>query len=195
MSSTSLVLDESTRRPACHRIGRIRRFAVAIAALLGVMASLFVSAPPASATLPARTTVENSIAWAVKNLIVAERALHGVRYIYMSSRLMLSARRHDVTMAKYNTMSHQCTGEAYFGTRMINAGYYWNYAGENIAWNSDMTKTAALALERMMYNEVAPYDGHRQNILNGRFLHVGVDVYLDWTHHKLWMTTDFGHPS
>jgi uncharacterized protein YkwD len=177
------------------RISGFRRLAVAVAALVGVLASLFVATPPASATVPARTALENSIAWAVKSLIVTERTLNGRPYVYMSSQLQLSARRHNVTMARYNTMSHQLPGEPYFGTREIQAGYYWNTAGENIAWNSAMSLAGALVVQKMMYNEVAPNDGHRVNILNSHFRDVGVDVYMDWTHHKLWLTVDFGHRS
>jgi uncharacterized protein YkwD len=179
--------------PSPTRVRGLRRIAVSVLALFGVMTSLFVTAGPASATLPARTTLENHIAWVVKNLIVTERALNGVPYIYMNANLMLSARRHNVAMAKANTMSHQLPGEPYFGTRMTQAGYYWSYAGENIAWNSSMTETGAVAVQKMMYNEKAPYDGHRLNILNRHFVHVGVDVYLDAVHHKLWLTVDFGH--
>ncbi|MFN2559846.1 MAG: CAP domain-containing protein [Jatrophihabitans sp.] len=189
-------------RPAAHvvptpgaPVSGLRRVAVAIAALVGVLAALFVATPPASATVPARTALESSIAWAVKSLIVTERAASGRGYVYMSSQLQLSARRHDVTMAAYNTMSHQLPGEPSFGTRENQAGYYWNYAGENIAWNSAMSLSGALTLEKMMFNEVAPNNAHRLNILNSHFRDVGVDVYMDWTHRKLWLTVDFGHRS
>jgi uncharacterized protein YkwD len=194
--SALLALETPAASPAQpFRIGRLpraRRVVVAIAALFGVMTSLVVTAGPASATLPARTAYESSIAWAVKSLIVTERAGLGVHYVYMDSHLQLSARRHNVTMAAYNTMSHQLPGEPYFGTREIQAGYYWSYAGENIAWNSAISTSAALTLERMMFNEVAPYNGHRVNILNSNYWNVGVDVYIDNTHHKLWLTVDFG---
>jgi uncharacterized protein YkwD len=113
----------------------------------------------------------------------------------MSNSLRLSAHRHNMRMEYYDTMSHQLPGEADFGRREINAGYYWNYAGENIAWNSDMTKSGVLLLERLMYNETPPDNGHRLNILSSHFRHVGVDVEMDWTHHKVWLTTDFGHPA
>ncbi|MDT4911616.1 MAG: hypothetical protein QOC66_744 [Pseudonocardiales bacterium] len=194
MSSPAVLSTLGSLEPAAasRRPRGIRRIAVALAALIGVLATLLTSAPPASA-LPARTALESSIAWAVKNLVVVERTLNGVGYVSMNQHLQLSARRHNVTMARYNTMSHQLPGEPYFGTRMTQAGYYWSYAGENIAWNSAMTKTAALSLQKMMYNEKAPYNGHRLNILNRHFRNVGVDVYLDWTHHKLWLTVDFGH--
>jgi uncharacterized protein YkwD len=177
------------------RVSGFRRVAVAVAALVGVLASLFVASPPASATVPPRTALENSIAWAVKSLIVTERTLNARPYVYMSTQLQLSARRHNLTMARYNTMSHQLPGEPFFGTRENQAGYYWNTAGENIAWNSAMSLSGALTVQKMMYNEVAPNNGHRLNILNSHFRDVGVDVYLDWTHHKLWLTVDFGHRS
>lgn len=178
-----------------HRTHAIRRFTVTIAALLSVMAALLTTAAPASATLPARTAAESSMAWAVKKLIVSERAQLGVGYVYMNAKLQLAARRHNVTMARYNTLSHQLPGEYYFGTRMKQAGYYWSYAGENVACTSVMSTTGALTLEKVMFNETAPYNGHRLNILNRHFRDVGVDVYLDWTHHKLWLTVDFGHKS
>ena len=43
-----------------------------------------------------------------------------------------------------------------------------------------------------MYNEVPPNDGHRVNILSHTFRQVGIDVYYDARHHKLWFTQDFG---
>jgi hypothetical protein len=43
-----------------------------------------------------------------------------------------------------------------------------------------------------MYNEVAPNDAHRVNILSTTYREVGIDIYMDNVHHKLWMTQDFG---
>ena len=94
-------------------------------------------------------------------------------------------------MARANQLSHQLPGEADFTRRIDKAGYHWTYAGENIAWNSVMTKRGVVALEKLMYHEQPPNDGHRQNILSRHFRNVGVDVYIDRTHHKVWLTTDF----
>jgi uncharacterized protein YkwD len=163
------------------------------ALFLGVFAGVTAAASPASATVPSRTPLERTIAWTIKDLINVERVLHGLPPVHMSWDLMVSARRHDVTMARHNTMSHQLPGEPYFGRRMILAGYNWDYAGENIAWNSDMSKAGVALLQRLMYNEKAPYDEHRQNILSRHYRNVGVDVYMDKTNHKVWLTTDFGH--
>jgi uncharacterized protein YkwD len=128
-------------------------------------------------------------------MINRERAAHGLPALWMNPKLQVAARRHNLHMAQHNTMSHQLPGEPYFGRRILNAGYHWSYAGENIAWNSDMTKAGVKLLERLMYHEKAPYNDHRLNILSKHYHGVGVDVYLDKTHHKVWLTTDFGrHP-
>jgi uncharacterized protein YkwD len=89
-------------------------------------------------------------------------------------------------------MSHQLPGEAFFATRFQKAGYHWQYAGENVGWNSRTSKAGVLMLEKVMYAEKAPYDGHRLNILGKHYRDVGIDVYIDKKHHKVWLTTDFG---
>jgi uncharacterized protein YkwD len=171
-----------------------RRLATLGALTFGLLAPFVVATAPASAlTVPPRTAYEHYLAVTVQTVINAERAAHGLAPVSMDSHLMLSARRHNVTMARWNTMSHQLPSEPYFGTRMTAAGYTWTWAGENIGWNSLMTTRGMVTLERLMYNETAPNDGHRQNILSTHFRNVGVDVYLDGVHHKAWLTTDFGH--
>jgi uncharacterized protein YkwD len=181
--------------PAAQGHSRLRALIAATLLCAGLFTGLVAGAAPASATLPPRTSLESTIASAVLKLINTERAAHGLVRLSMSSQLQLSARRHDVRMATYDTMSHQLPGEPWFGRRFTNAGYYWNYAGENIGWNSDMTQAGVLLLERLMYGETPPNDGHRLNILNRHYRNVGVDVYLDNTHHKVWLTTDYGHRS
>jgi uncharacterized protein YkwD len=177
----------SAARPA-------RRLLAAATALVGIGASLLASAEPSSAsTLPPRTAAEQTIAVAVQTVMNVERRAHGLPAVYMNFNLIVSARRHNVTMARYNTMSHQLPGEPYFARRITLAGYAWNYAGENIGWNSSMTQAGVIALQKIMYNEKAPNDGHRLNILNRHYHDVGIDVYFDKTHHKVWLTTDFGH--
>jgi uncharacterized protein YkwD len=183
------------RYPTARRSGRLRALVVTAAMFLGIFTGVLTAAAPASATVPPRTSLESEIAWAVKAVMNAERSLYGLPPLWMSSKLQLSARRHDVLMAKYNTMSHELPYEPSLGRRITLTGYYWNYAGENIAWNSEMTKAGVILLQKLMYGEKAPNDGHRLNILNRHYRHVGVDVYMDKTNHKVWLTTDFGHPS
>lgn len=172
-----------------------RRFLpLVVAAVAAALVSPLMASSPAAATTytPTRTYYENYISRVILNTINHERAVHRLAPVSMSSKLQLSARRHNVTMARYNTMSHQLPGEPYFTQRIDATGYRWTYAGENIGWNSRISTAGVVQLELMMYNEVAPNDGHRQNILNWHYRNVGVDVYWDHTHHKIWLTTDFG---
>jgi uncharacterized protein YkwD len=175
-----------------RRDRRSRRLLTALAMVLCLGGSMFAFAGPASA-IPRRTKTEMTIAQAVQKLINAERKAHHLPAVKMNHDLIVSARRHDVAMAKRNTMSHQLPGEAFFANRITAAGYRWQYAGENIGWNSSMTKSGVLILEKLMYAERAPNNGHRLNILNKHYKDVGVDVYFDKKHHKVWLTTDFGH--
>jgi uncharacterized protein YkwD len=199
MASTSALrarLARHSASPAPDRRRRpLRRIATIVAVTLGLVAPLSLAITPAAATVtvPPRTTYEINIANVVRHVINTERAAHGIAPVYMNSHLILSSRRHNVTMARYDTMSHQLPGEPYFGSRITAAGYTWTWAGENIGWNSDMSTKGVVTLEKLMYHEVAPNNGHRLNILNPHFKHVGVDVYLDRVNHKAWLTTDFGH--
>ena len=175
----------SRRRP-------VLRVALLVATmLLGLTAGAVVQAGPASA-LPARTDLEKTIDWAILRLVNTERALHGLAPLKMAWGLRTSARHHNVTMARFNEMSHQLPGEPVFTTRISNAGYNWTWAGENIAWNSDMSRAGVALLERLMYNEKPPNDEHRLNILSTHYRNIGVDVYMDHDNHKVWLTTDFG---
>ena len=182
----SLSATTSRRTPV------VRIALLVVSLLLGLTAGAVVQAGPAGAAVPRRTLVERRIDWAIFRLINKERAMHGVRPLHMVPALRLSSRRHNVTMARFNEMSHQLPGEPVFTTRISNAGYNWSWAGENIAWNSDMTRSGVTLLERLMYNEKPPNDDHRLNILNTHYRNIGVDVYMDHENHKVWLTTDFG---
>jgi uncharacterized protein YkwD len=149
----------------------------------------FSTLPPAVAT-PSATT--GALAIAMLKLLNVERAAHGRAALRMNTRLIQSAHGHNVTMARANTMSHLLPGEAGFLARLIAVGYQPRAAAENIGWNSNRSMDGVLYLQRIMYNEVAPNDAHRVNILNTTYREVGVDVYMDNTNHKVWITQDFG---
>ena len=165
----------------------------ALLAVLGSIDTLVVGVVTAS-TADAMGPKEQRLASAVLRLLNAERAAHGLAALRPRTTLLKAAHRHNLQMAKYDTMSHQLPGEAGLGTRIGKTGYRWNYVGENVAWNTDISKAGVRLLQRMMYNETPPNDGHRQNILSPYFKHVGVDVLIDKVHHKVWLTTDFGRP-
>lgn len=186
------------------RAGSPPRHARILATVVGMVvvlvATLFVAPSAASAkslsyavkSVPKRTTAEVRMMKALEREINSERRAHHLVLVHYNRSLGLSARRHDTSMSMANSMSHQLPGEAFFATRMTAAGYRWDWAGENIAWNSRMNTAGVIQLEKMMYNEKPWNDGHRVNILNRHFRNVGIDVYLDYKHHRVWVTTDFG---
>ena len=169
---------------------------VGIALIVGLLAAMLHPGSAEAATkVPARTTAEVSIANSVAKLLNAERAVYHLKPVAMRTQLINSARGHNLAMAHANLMSHQERGEKALGSRLTAVGYKWSWGGENIGWNSVMTTAGVLMLEKTMYNERPPNNGHRLNILNSHFTNVGVDVYLDKAHHKVWLTVDFGRPS
>jgi uncharacterized protein YkwD len=131
---------------------------------------------------------------AVLDELNAERADHGLPALKLNSKLVSSAHTHNLAMAKADTLSHQLSGEAALGSRVSDAGYSWSTVGENIAYNSSRSESGVLAVQKAMYNEKPPDDGHRQNILNKKFVDVGIDVINDSVHGKVWLVTDFGRP-
>jgi uncharacterized protein YkwD len=166
-----------------------------LVACLAMVGLVFGPIAPAAAYTSSMTSTEFAIANAVLNLMNSERKAHGLAPYRGNSALLRSARGHDIKMATANTLSHQLPGEPVFTTRITNAGYHWSWAGENIAWTADRSETGALNLEKMMYNEVAPNNGHRLNILSTHYTDVGVDILIDNIHGKLWITQDFARPA
>lgn len=185
-------------RPRAQAV-ELRRFTVLLVTVALALATLFVpreaSAAPVAYRARISATTTAMYAQAMLGLLNQERRAHGRRPLTMNWRLRLSAHRHNLRMARANVMSHQLPGEAFFATRITDAGYHWRAAGENIGWNSSLTSAGILALEKEMYHEVPPNDGHRVNILSRTFRQVGIDVYFDARHHKLWFTQDFGTPA
>lgn len=174
----------------------MNRIRTAVAVLLVATGLLAGSAVAAQASTPVMTSSETSVAGSVLNLLNAERGWHNLRPLYLNGYLTRSATAHNLKMATYNTMSHQLPGEYCLGLRITSAGFkpLASY-GENIAWTSVISRSGALALEKMMYNEKAPANGHRLNILNSHYRYVGVAIHVDRTHNKLWLTTDFASHS
>lgn len=160
-----------------------------------IVAASVITGVASGGTAEAATAPETSAANAVLQLMNAERAANRLPALGMSTALISSARRHNLWMAKYNTLSHQLPGEPYFSTRISQAGVAWHWAAENIGWTTNRTTSGADGLETTMYNEKAPNDGHRLNILSSAVHYVGIDVYLDSGTGKLWLTEDFADVS
>jgi uncharacterized protein YkwD len=194
MSSTP-VFASAVELATPARRNRIVAFVATAVATVALLAAPQMTV--AASAAPAPHTATTASKWAHNMLLVLnyERRANHLKPLTMNTKLTLSAHRHNLTMAKKNVMSHQLPGEAFFATRISKAGYNWRSAGENIGWNSAETNRGLQSLEHQMYGEKAPNNGHRLNILNKSFSQVGIDVYFDKAHHKMWFTQDFGQPA
>lgn len=112
------------------------------------------------------------------------RKKHGCRKLKANKKLRKAARRHSKRMARAGTLSHQLPGEAPLGKRITRAGYRnWRGVAENIAYGYATPKS----MVRAWMNS----SGHRKNILNCRYRHLGVGVVLKGG--VPWATQNFGH--
>ena len=167
---------------------RMWRTASTVVVLVGALA---VSTIPAAAS----TTTATADAQTVFRTINRERAVHALAALRWNSLLASAAHAHNLLMARYDTLSHQLSGEQPLGGRVTGAGYAWRAVGENLGSSSDCSLAGVLNLQRMMYHEVAPNDAHRRNILSRNYRAVGVDVVMDATHHTAWLTEVFASPA
>ncbi|GAA5024064.1 CAP domain-containing protein [Kitasatospora paranensis] len=153
------------------------------------------STPRATATAGSGTGLD-AAASQVLAVINQARAAQGVAPLQMVAGLQTSANAHNHTMAAGCGLSHQCPGEAAFGDREHAAGVQWGTAGENIGEGGPMANTTdaiagmAVGLTNDMLAEQAPNDGHRRNILNPAFHHIGIQLLRD-SSGTVWMTQDF----
>ncbi|HEY3736692.1 MAG TPA: CAP domain-containing protein [Jatrophihabitans sp.] len=170
-----------------------RRILSIILALVVMAGAGLVEPQLAGAATHPTTTTEKRIAKSVLTLLNKERKAHHLEPLAMSGKLVTSAHRHNVAMAKADELSHQLPGEAGFATRITRAGFRYSYAGENIGVTTRTNSAGARQLEVLMYNEKPPNDGHRKNILSKHFTRVGINIFID-KHGNLWLTEDFGRP-
>lgn len=174
------------------RAGFFRNLAYRKLAYVGTAAAIVVTgALTVAPAAQAATATEVGAANATLSLLNQERAANRLPAMGMSSALISSAHRHNLAMARANTLSHQLPGEPVFSTRISQAGVAWHAAAENVGYTTNRTAAGSESLETAMYNEVAPDNGHRLNILSTATRYVGIDVYLDSATGKLWLTEDF----
>jgi uncharacterized protein YkwD len=95
----------------------------------------------------------------------------------------------DPTLGNYaEVWSVNMAGNGFRHSAIGNLLGPYNFVGENIAAGSAGT-TAGSLHDAWMHS-----DGHRQNILNPGFTHVGVGVYCS-VNGSMWLTENFAHPS
>jgi uncharacterized protein YkwD len=121
----------------------------------------------------------------VVELLNQERAKVGLPRLVIDMRLMESVRRHSTDMATNNFFSHTGSDGSSPFDRISEAGYSMRSAGENIAGGY---RTAEAAVQGWMNS-----DGHRANILNSSYEHIGVGyIYGENASYGHYWTTNFG---
>jgi uncharacterized protein YkwD len=172
---------------------RTRGLLCVLAVTASLSAGRVAAAGPAAASTPSVATAAAD-AQQVFALINTERRWHGLPALRWNARLTSAAHAHNLRMAKANLLSHQLTGETWFGGRITAAGYRWRAIAENIGETSDWSLAGILSVHRGMYRELAPNNIHRRTILSTTYRDVGIDIVMDPVHLRAWITEDFAAP-
>lgn len=93
------------------------------------------------------------------------RVINGVKPLAYSDTIAAVSRAHSQDMANRNYFSHSTPEGVTSAERLINAGIDWRSCGENIAAGHRVP----FAVNDGWYNS----DGHRSNMLNTNFTHMG----------------------
>lgn len=112
------------------------------------------------------TSSNQSVANQVLALLNAERARAGCQPLSLDSRLMRAAQQHSEDMAVNNFVGHTGSNGSTLAQRANAVGYTWSALAENVA--------AGYATPEAVMAGWMRSDGHRQNILNCRYVHVGI---------------------
>jgi uncharacterized protein YkwD len=170
------------------------------------MVSLSLAAPAAASAASAcpgadlTPTSENvsEIRTATLCLLNHERARRGLKRLAESPGLRRTAQRYSQAMVAQSFFDHVSPGGSTLLSRVkTTTAYLQNVStwalGENIAWGTGELATPAETMKGWMASS-----GHRHNILNRRFRHVGIGIALGAPVDAQGMaaatyTTDFGY--
>ncbi len=109
----------------------------------------------------------SSYAQQVLDLVNAERAKVGLNALTYDSQLELAANTRAVEIR--TSFSHTRPNGTSCFTTLDEIGYRYGYAGENIAYGQSTPEEVV--------NAWMNSQGHRENILNANYTHLGVGVY------------------
>jgi uncharacterized protein YkwD len=147
------------------------------------------ASPKAASARPApqaaTVTVNGAPEAQVLALVNIERANAGCSEVTANDRLTAAARGHSSDMAARDYFSHDTPEGVSVGTRVTNTGYRWSMVGENIAWGQADAKS--------VMKDWMNSSGHKANILNCKYRHLGVGLAYDANRRPYW-TQDFGTP-
>jgi uncharacterized protein YkwD len=131
-------------------------------------------------------------------LLNAQRTRRGLKPLQLSPQLNKSSQRFSQMMVRQSFFDHVSPGGSTLLSRVRHGTRYLrgvrSYAlGENIAWGSGEYATASETVKSWMESS-----GHRSNILNRRFIHIGVGIAIGAPEDAQGVpaatyTTDFGY--
>lgn len=116
----------------------------------------------------------------VIELTNSHRRAAGCEPLTVDTALSRAARTHSVDMAEQEFFAHKSPDGSTPGDRAVKNGYVTPHVAENIAWGY---RSPQAVVDGWMDS-----DGHRGNILNCRYVHVGVGF------HDFYWTQNFGIP-
>ncbi len=133
-------------------------------------------------------------------LLNEERAKRGLKALAANPQLEKAALNHTRTMVRQGFFDHVSPGGSTLlsrvrrGTRYLHGARRYSL-GENIAWGSSTYATPRATVKSWMESS-----GHRANILNRKFKHIGIGVVPGAPEDAQGMpaatfTTDFGYRS
>ncbi len=99
-------------------------------------------------------------------MVNAERAARGIGPVTVDLKLTYAAETHSRYQASISTMTHLSANGTNGGVRLHNVGYSWSTYGENVAAGQ---ANCTLVMGAWMNSA-----GHKANILNARFVHIGI---------------------
>ncbi|GAA0804823.1 CAP domain-containing protein [Spirilliplanes yamanashiensis] len=122
----------------------------------------------------------------VVQLVNLERSRRGLRPVEADELLADAARAHSADMAARRYLAHVSPEGGTVADRVTAAGYRWSRVGENIAWGQPDA--------RAVMKDWLASRGHRANIHNPEFVHLGVGVAHDTRSRIVW-TQNFAVPA
>jgi uncharacterized protein YkwD len=137
---------------------------------------------------------------AILTYVNQERVNAGVKPLSTSAALTSAARAHSLDMAERNFFSHTNPDGLTPWQRMVNAGYSYSYAAENIASQSyyDLADTPDEVGRYFVKEMWMKSSGHRANILNSALKETGIGVAYEPDRssnpYGFIATEDFGTP-
>lgn len=122
-------------------------------------------------------------------LVNGARRAGGLGALTLDSRLVTMAQQHNVEMARYDQLTHQAPGEPSLLERRDRVGFT-GVVSENVAFVGYWTSydDAARRAHALLMNSPA----HHENIMRAQARTVGIAVYHDSAHGRVWVTEDFG---